>query len=657
MSYTAVINPNLPNSYSAINGIYLQNDNGLSFNINVINPECQFERLETIENINEIFPNGSLIVRDTKDILTFISNNQINKIFFTFLDGKTRITYITSTSYITNAASENEENMVSINFSNLLYKTMQQTALLDLLPYQSPKVFRISDFIKEAASAIGTNARVVDETSNYMVFSPFYTSDDRIEKQLTNPLQYINYISSFATGKGSQEPRFMFWTNWDGHLVFKYFEKNVYDDPYAGNDYITSRGLRYKIYDENIENLSFPSQNNKYYKKIYYMCTDPADQFISKNYYYVRKTPKILDVDPNGITGGSGPVDAYTSDNMDKLIYHYQDEGERYNVELISSNGSNSMVPGADQLIYESQWGNYNSKLRSADVSKLTLLGQDYGSAKQYDDLLINGSCGYFQYVDNPEMWKMMFDFTQVHPNYPDINSLLDTSVDGKDTYLQKILDIRYDSFISNLTNDKARLETFRKIEKENFIMYVLCCMSKQEKCFFAKLTRYETDQTYGAGLSGGASNTTFIPFKYKWTKLNFGSEYGSTGPTGDVGSGGTAYYFNNIESWKEDPIIKGNTYQDDSWAINLNERTISKNYLPPGWIANVPQGFKFRPIGKKTGTSAGDETKGDINHIVKMCAVPISDLLLDSKQEVPSNYLGKYLYYFTAENVVDGNC
>jgi len=661
MSYTAVINPNLPNSYSTLNGIYLQNDNAnasISFNIQALNPECQFERLETIENIDEMFPNGSLIVRDTRDIISFISNNQINKILFTFLDGTTKLTFIHSTSYITNAASENEENMVSINFSNRLYKVMQQTALIDLLPYHSPKVFRVSDFVNDVASALGTSARVVNDTSNYMVYRPYTTSDTRIEHPCDNPLQYLNYVTSFASGLNTQRPRFMLWTNWSGELVFKYFEESVYDDPYSSDAYLTQRGLRYKIYDSNNENLRFTSQNGKFYKKIYYMCTDPADQFISKNYYYVRKTPKILDKN----NFGPSP-DPYTPDNMEALLYQYQDEGQKYNVEMVSSNGTNSMVPGADEIRYDKEWGYFNTSLTPTDDGRMALLGQDFGSAKQYDDLLINGNCGYFQYVDNTEMWKMLFDYTEVHPHYPDTNSLLDSSTSGTSTNLQKILDIRYEAFNQDLLNAKARLETFRKIEKENFIMYVLCCMSKEENSFFAKITGYEVDKTFGSGLTGacgGVPGPTFIPYKYNWVRLNFNSPYGLTGPIdpSSNGSGGSGYYFNNIESWEEDLYIKGNSAQDETWAINLNERGVNSIYLPPGWISSLPQGFRWRPIGALSDvrTSAG-ATSGSANHIVKMYSTPVSEFLLDSRQPVPSNYIGKYLYYFSAENVVDGTC
>lgn len=652
-----MIDPNFIISYSTLKEIILQDEQEtFSYNIFSLNPECQFERLETIENINEVFPNGSLIVRDTKDIISFISANKITKILFTFLDGMHRTGYITATSYLNNAASDNEENFVSIYFSNKLYRTMQNTALLDLLPYENPQVFLISDFVNTVASSLNTSVRQISPISNYIVYKPFTTTPYRSEHPTDNPLQYLNYVTAFACSPNTLKPRFMFWTNWAGELVLKYFEEKIDDDTYANDDYIEERGLRYKIYDPNNENVSLRSQK-KVYKKIYYMGTDPAQQFISKNYYYIRKTPKLLDLPPGGVP----PTSAYSPYNMETLLYQYQDEGQKYNIEMVASNRTNNMVPGADEIFYDKEWGYYNTTLMPTDDGRSALIGQDFGSANQYSRLLINGVSGYFQYVDNTDMWKMMFDFTEVHPNYPDTTSFIDYTVSGNSTYLQKVLDIKYQAYEQNRLDAKARLETFRKIEKENFVMYALCCMSKEENCFFAKLTKYELDKTYGAGLSGspglgvigGISGSTFIPYRYKWVKLNFNSTYGDTGPVNYSGTGGTAYFCHNVEAWEEDPLVKSSSTQDNTWAINLNERSIGTKYLPPGWVPSaLPQGFYWRPVGANSFPS-----DGNIRHIVKMCAVPVSDLMLDSRQNVPSNYLGQYLYYFTAENVVDGSC
>jgi hypothetical protein len=113
-----------------------------------------------------------------------------------------------------------------------------------------------------------------------------------------------------------------------------------------------------------------------------------------------------------------------------------------------------------------------------------------------------------------------------------------------------------------------------------------------------------------------------------------------------------------NIENWDIDSIIKSNESQDDTWAINLNERSIeipnASAYFPPGWIQ--PTGnFKWRPIGVSTPTFS--TASGQIYHLVKMNRIPMTDLLLDSNNNIDPSYVGKYLHYFVVENVVDGAC
>jgi hypothetical protein len=101
-----------------------------------------------------------------------------------------------------------------------------------------------------------------------------------------------------------------------------------------------------------------------------------------------------------------------------------------------------------------------------------------------------------------------------------------------------------------------------------------------------------------------------------------------------------TSFY--KIENWYFDPTIRSGFTQDDTWAINLNERGGNIGYLAPGYVAEcLPGGFEFRPIGAKIYPSTG--LSGDFTfHIVKMCR----------HQEAGFN-----VYYFTAENAIDGCC
>ena len=96
------------------------------------NTECQFQRLDLETSVFEIFPIGAVIVRDTNDITNFIQNNNIDYIFMYIQDGndtnEVKLS-ITSTTFINNAASETEENFVSINVTNSFYKLSQNTQI------------------------------------------------------------------------------------------------------------------------------------------------------------------------------------------------------------------------------------------------------------------------------------------------------------------------------------------------------------------------------------------------------------------------------------------------------------------------------------------------------------------------------------------------
>ena len=248
------------------------------------------------------------------------------------------------------------------------------------------------------------------------------------------------------------------------------------------------------------------------------------------------------------------------------------------------------------------------------------------------------GITGYMPFLDSPDMWKNMFDLTPIHPNYPE--PLTSNIVKGKETYLDQIMQIRY--YVSNYLNyydgpfpldgstGGDRLTKLRQIEKQNFVMYSLCCMGGSTECFFALLQKYEPDNT---------DTVTTYPnkgkkYRYRWNKLIFGA------------SGGTTYS-NKIESWSLDPTIKSNGTQDSTWAINLNERGLTAGYLPPGWVSQTSTGvganFSFRPVGMPVGSGAPSPIGGDISHIARVCI-----------EQVDAN---NKLAYFWAENVLDGEC
>ena len=122
----------------------------ISFDILKKNTECEFNRLELEENIFELYPTGALIVRDLKDIVSFIANNKIVSIKLQF-DDKTFISLsITSTTYVNNAASNTEENFVSINVSNSFYRYFSTNTLTQLMSgwgYNRPTVFSVDELV------------------------------------------------------------------------------------------------------------------------------------------------------------------------------------------------------------------------------------------------------------------------------------------------------------------------------------------------------------------------------------------------------------------------------------------------------------------------------------------------------------------------------
>jgi hypothetical protein len=653
-------NPN----YSTIKYIYLLNDKNESI-LDVMhrNTVCQFERIEFMESISDIFPSGALVVRDTQDIVSYIASNQIFKIKLEYIDASFSIFEITSTAYITNAASATEENYVSIYFTNVYYKYASSTSLnAELLKkdpnWAIPQVYRIHEFIDYINTNILSSVvldqtasnPVIDSTSNYILYKTLNPKEYRIESPTDNVIQYLNYLASAAISNVVDGgPRFMFWTDFDNKINFKYFAENIENDVYASNATINSQYLRFGVFDGDavIQKLSDGNQ----YRKISYLRTDPNIQYVSKNYHYIRKTPKIFDVRPASIT-----PEYYAN----VLSYQFQDEGEKYNIEVISSKGAANALPGSDEIMNDGHWGYYNELLPVNDGKSLTHLGQDFGTNKSFANLNFMGNTGYFPYIDNPDMWKNMFDMTEVHPHYPDETLLGPDGIEGQLTNLSNIIQIRHKTFKAQVGNTSGndRLDLIRKIEKQNFVMYVLCCMSKESESFFALLTQYDRDSTTNVDFQKYRG-----PYRYNWVKLNFNSPYGPTGPSNTLpqnstGCGGT-YYIHQVERWERDPLIKGNNLQDDTWAINLNERAmgISGNgdYLAPGWIGlSFPNNFMWRPIGV---TSASFGESGSIQHVVKMHSVPYTDLLSTSRNLVSASDLGKYLYYFTVENVVDGKC
>jgi len=643
--------------------------------INTLNDECRFERLEMVESVNEILPSGSIVVTDLKDIISYIGLKKITTVEIEFFDGSKMYGDITSVSYIDNAASDADTTTVAINFSNSYYKYFSSNSLIDLLGYKSPQVFSINELaslLRLHVFGSGTNplnAGFQDFASNFFLYRPSIPYMDGDETQPTNALEFFNYLATGAVDE-TEEPNFIFWTTFGGGVHFKSFKRDLTKDssyPTINADY---RNIAVYDGDAVIRKLS----DGKYYRKAYMAATNPAYQWISKNYYYIRKTPKYLDelaeiaIDPT-LTGTAytDAVDAaavsQSNQAIKNLMFHFQDNGQKYNIDVVSITGRGAEAPkGGDHIPYEKSWGYFDSQIPSNSLSITNLLGNQYAVDKNYALLNLMGHTQYMPFLDSPDMWKNMFDLTPIHPHYPDNKTLPITStsvgITGSETNLQKVMDIRYEAhkeIVNELEGE--RVKKLRQIEMQNFIAYSLCCLQK-ENCFFATLTRYEPDNVYyGTSGASGASGISApsLPlgakfYRYKWNKINFDNT--SSGPTGSSGSSGGSggsggsgssgsYEVHQLERWALDQYIKSSDSQDQTWAINLNERGLSSGYLPPGWVSSTTGNFKYRPIGATA--SASFPESANINHIVRLCV-----------EQIDAN---KQLVYFWAENIVDGTC
>jgi len=729
------------------------------------NVYCQFEKLEMLESIFEVYPSGSLIVRDTSDIITYIKNKGYDTIWIKRLNDTLETFSITSTSYLNNAAAETEETFVSINFSNHYYKLVEQQSLINIVNIQKPEIDLISkqvDYIQSSivyfftrdaplsefpggsggfAKNLNINRTDSDPTDNYSLYLPFNTLESRVDIPETNIFQYISYLSSYAIPSKEQNPfvipdatepyllpRFMFWTGWHNSFNFKYFYQNC--ETVAENTFDETK--RYMVYDSDSPELEVENSagESKVYNKIYNLSTKPADQFMSKRYHYIRKTPKFLN---------NKPGNTYS-----QLSYQYQDEGQKYDYEICTSEGITGNIPiGSNELIYKSHWGHYDSYTSLDKVSDATHIGHNFGYQTNYLGNTFMGITRGFLYVDCPEMWKNQFDLTPLNPNlnYPKPENVSDIK-------LAKVIDIRYDTFLDKWNTNKGiddQLAKIRQLENQNFVSYVLCCLKEQkEETFFAALLGRDQsgwDPYYNQrGVNGEP-----LKYRYSWAKLKLIDD--TTAIKLNTNQTESDWkYTEEYEVWSTpenrlwvldigDPrIIDGKPNGEwsgwpfgdlrSNFAINISERTnwysasgltysnfplfpfpgqgttgAEGGYYSPGWHAQsvLDEGFeniKYRPIGH----SIGDLTSGTINvqptgitlppiysqeeaeennlpvyttgvcnyrefkklHIVKMHKTPVLKLLLDSNitdQDLLNFYNGKFIYWFDAQNIMDGPC
>lgn len=642
--------------HSTLVSIFLQNaDASESVDVLKQNTECVFHRLEMESSVFDQYPSGALIVQDRSDLITKLYNFTIDYVVLKFENGDTINFKIHSASHVNNAASKNEASFVAIYFTNYIYHYSQQNTLTKILNSNKPKVYRIDKFISEIETNLASQTPpvvqiggLIDQTENYVCYRPLNPKMDGTEVSSDNLLEYLNYLSSLSvplkTSAGplanyADKPRFLLWTDWESKINFRCMTSfSAGEDPIAENRK-NLYNFRYAIYDGDVPEQKI---SNNTYKKIYSYSTNQGYQFITKDYYYVRKTPKILD------TG--------TGNTYYNLAYQFLDEGSRYNIETVgSSTGKNSSVGGSEELIYPGNWGYAGDDNSNTKNSNSNFIGNQYGYSKSYHTSSFAGLTGSFEYVDNPEMWKNMFDLTPLDPYYPD-NVSSSANPNASNSKLQKVIDIRYNATVKGLTGGD-QLELIRKIELQNFILYSLCCMGvSNDDSFFAMLTSYNASAKYD-------NEGTQRKWLYGWSKIKFVGTVGSTPEPEDL--------FNMIGTgWTLDSSESSGSYSSASdlsrFAINLNETgnkgssTVAGSILPPGWAntnSTSSNNFKYRPIGAKSNIT--DYSTGDIKHIVKMYKKSWSSIFAESGYTGPVDPAdaSNILYYFIAENVVDGTC
>lgn len=623
------------------------------------NTLCRFEKIEFSESVFDLFPSGCLVVRDVGDVITAVKNlsasNPINKYFTIKYDsGDTEYFYINGVEHLNNAASETEENFIGINFTNKLFFLNQSLSVTNLLSSAGfPQAFNIEDFYKDMVTKIKNVAGIgasIDQPkleylgsrkfSNIIAYRPINPLKEKVDEATENPIQYMNYISSLACDSTTGKPRFLFWTGFNNDINLKYFSENA-----SGESVYDS----YAVYQQDV-----PIVNGK--KKIYVLTTVPASQYLNRNYYYTRKTPKLLNKTP---TSGA-PTDERT------LVTHqFLDDGSKYDIELITESGIQNALSGTiglSSLDYTNHYGYYQQNDTFSPFANSTLLGMEYGVNTLYTGKNIFGVSDPYPFVDNPEMWKNMWDMTPVHPN---IGTSTSGTITASTTNLQKVFEIR------NITKpDTSKLAQIRDIELQNFVYYVLCCLREpdieEEETFFACIKGWVQDPEATATGENGEP----LIYRYSWKRL------GVNLPT-------AINNFNNFtypekSPWQE--MEEGSSPNDyNTWAINLNERKNSSGqpgYYGPGWYTQnltdpvFIDSVTYRPIGNKGGDLEDSVSGTTCRHIVLMKKIPYIQIVLKAKnydtavgvdRDLLLQYIketkGKYLYCFELANITDGKC
>jgi hypothetical protein len=576
------------------------------------------------------------------------------------------------------------------------------------------------------------------EPVNYILFRPRIADPERIEQYQTNIITYLNYIFTYAVNE-DRKPYYLFWTDFSNCLNYKFFDlrKDLESGKYAFNKDNTDPGKveAYAVYNSDDIGRSFKiEEQDVICKKVYVMITNPSHSIVDKNYYYIRSSPIYLEQSSHELSGSVSDVErlmspylseaanttlttitTYTTNDSPGVTYAFRVESKKdSNLVNLPDQGfwgyaKDFNIHNVTTVNITDAVGSYENTLNYIEATPLGLRDAYFTEA---------GEQPLYPFNDNRYIWQFQYDLTRTHPNiirgssggqttisekdfFKDIRDILEAPSSGSDESdissdllrnelkritLNKVMEAKYTAMQEQEFYDNHRRVLLEKVEKENFVANVLCCIGREivdkEDWFFAKITGFAEDrrQILKPNLEPEVAslNNAWI---YSWKRLEPGPVIG--GLTGGTASKveiqasmhsmfhgwtmSTCYGSTGMPTDSDiTNMIQGKGFTGIStWAVNLNERLncVTNNnslasYLGPGIDADNLQGtnFRLKPIGY-TGASYTDQNKGSGEQIVKMFKISVNELRQMGALLPVSAFEGEYVYYFDKENAVDGAC
>jgi hypothetical protein len=150
------------------------------------------------------------------------------------------------------------------------YRYSQTTSLIKEMNLPKPKVYKIDDFIKYVSTNIldkkfknsSPSFRICDKTQNYMLYKPLNPDGNKLENPADNMFQYMMYLSTMSLGTLDKNPRFMFWTEFNNSINFKYFPDKPLQENQDTLNKIDAYNFRYAVYDGDQAELKLITMEN-----------------------------------------------------------------------------------------------------------------------------------------------------------------------------------------------------------------------------------------------------------------------------------------------------------------------------------------------------------------------------------------------------------